>query len=184
MPATGSTSLDASSMSIISRAKRRFLAAGDDLERLRNGTPALSIVASWRVKKVMSFDALADGERLAATMRMPWRRRLVVRPVDAAFISPRTLVVAVEAFPNVRVFLTSLRGTRRCWWLRWPWCLPLRYVILRGAAVHCWYSISSSEVFPCLTLSKPDWRRLHLLPRLGCNIKNRAISLIICASRR
>ena len=60
-----------------------------------SGTPAFSIVASWRVKNVMSFSLTERPPlnvwRLIRTMRMPCRRRLVVTTVsDAALDSPRT----------------------------------------------------------------------------------------------
>src|SRR6185295_11760578 len=83
-------------MSIMSREKRALLWPRATISNdCSSGTPAFSIVASCRVKNVMSFSLTRRPPRnvwrLILTMRMPWRRRLVVTTVsDAAFDSPRT----------------------------------------------------------------------------------------------
>jgi hypothetical protein len=83
-------------MSIISRAKRALLWPRATISNAcSSGTPALSIVASWRVKNVMSFSLTRrpprNDWRRSFAIRMPWRRSVVVTTVsDAARISPRT----------------------------------------------------------------------------------------------
>ena len=160
-------------MSIMRREKRALLWPRATISNdCRRGTPAFSIVASWRVKNVMSFSLTLRPPRnvcrLILTMRMPWRRRLVVTTVsDAAFDSPRTwrLLRSMPSQRNVNS-LTSRRAMR---WLRWPW-----FVILDddGRRRHSLViaSISSSDVMPDLTLSRPDWRKVayaFLLRLLG-----------------
>ena len=116
-------------MSIISREKRALLWPRATISKdCSSGTPAFSIVASWRVKNVMSFSVTflppRNVCRLILVMRMPWRRRLVGddrlgRGLDLAADLP---VVAVDAFPDEGVLLDG-RVACFCWrwWWRWPW---------------------------------------------------------------
>ena len=82
--------------SSISREKRALLWPRATISKdCSSGTPDFSIVASWRVKNVMSFSVTFLPPRklcrLSLVMRMPWRRSVVVTTVsDAALISPRT----------------------------------------------------------------------------------------------
>ena len=99
-------------MSIISREKRALLWPRATMSNAcSSGTPAFSIVASWRVKNVMSFSLTLRPPRnvclLILVTRMPWRRRLVVTTVsDAARdLAAHLPVVAVDAFPDEGVFL-------------------------------------------------------------------------------
>ena len=68
-------------MSIISREKRALLWPRATMSKAcSSGTPARSIVASCRVKNVMSFSLTLRPPRnvcrLILVTRMPWRRRL------------------------------------------------------------------------------------------------------------
>ena len=99
-------------MSIIRREKRALLWPRPTISNdCSSGTPAFSIVASWRVKNVMSFSLTLlpprNVCRLILTTRMPCRRRLVVTTVsDAARdFAAHLAVVAVDAFPDEGVFL-------------------------------------------------------------------------------
>ncbi len=81
-------------MSIISRANFALLWPRATISNdCSSGTPALSIVASWRVNIVTSFSVIflppRNVWRLILVTRMPCRRRLVRSTVsDAARASP------------------------------------------------------------------------------------------------
>ena len=128
-----------------------------------SGTPAFSIVASWRVKNVTSFSDTRfpprNVWRLILVMRTPWRRRLLVTTVsDAAFVSPRTwrLLRSTPSHRNV----CSLTSDLRC-------AVAVAMVVFPGAAPgrrhHSFVtaSTSSSDIRPALTFRRPDWRRLR-----------------------
>src|SRR5947209_4241773 len=81
-------------MSIMSREKRALLWPRATISKhCRSGTPALSIVASWRVNIVTSFSVIflppRNVCRFILVTRMPCRRRLVRSTVsEAARASP------------------------------------------------------------------------------------------------
>ena len=134
-----------------------------------SGTPAFSIVASWRVKNVMSFSVTLRPPRnvwrLILVTRMPWRRRLVVTTVSdaAARLAAHLAVVAVDAFPDERVFLDVVVGAGSD-------CGGHGCPSMRGSARHSLVtaSISSRDVMPFLTFSRPDWRRLRTPSFCAC----------------
>ncbi len=123
--------------------------------------PARSIVASWRVKNVMSFSVTLlpprKVSRLIFWTRMPWRRRLVVTTVcDAALDSPRTWRLLRSTPSQTNVYsLTSLRraAAARCGGSG-------HGADSLSGEIRCGYSlvmasISSSEVTPSFTLMRP-----------------------------
>src|SRR5512132_1039610 len=106
-------------MSIIRRAKRGFLCPRATISKAcSRGTPAFSIVASWRVKNVMSFSLTLPPPRkvcrLSFLMRMPCLRKLEVTTVsDAALTSPRTLRL-LRSMPSQRYVYSLTRVSLRC----------------------------------------------------------------------
>src|SRR5512143_90565 len=103
-------------MSIINRENRALLWPRATISNdCSSGTPARSIVASCRVKKVMSRSLTErpprNDWRLILVTRMPCRRRFVRTTVsDAAFASPRTCRLLRSAPSQRYVYsLTSLR---------------------------------------------------------------------------
>ena len=144
-------------ISIISRAKRGLRWPRATISNAcSSGTPAFSIVASWRVKNVMSFSLTLPPPRkvcrLSFLMRMPCRRKLEVTTVsDAALISPRTLRL-LRSMPSQRYVYSLTRVSLRC-------AIAVAIVVTSGGYSLVIASISSREVTACLTFSKPDWRR-------------------------
>ena len=121
-------------MSIISRENRALLWPRATMSNAcSSGTPARSIVASWRVKNVMSCSLTLRPPRnvcrLILVTRMPCRRRLVVTTVsDAARVSPRTcrLLRSKPSQTNVNS-LTSLRCAVVAVAMGYPLCVVTRW---------------------------------------------------------
>ena len=103
-------------MSSMSRENRALLWPRATMSNAcSSGTPARSMVASWRVKNVMSFSPTRRPPRnvcfLILVTRMPCRRRLVETTVsEAARVSPRTWRLLRSKPSQTKVnSLTSLR---------------------------------------------------------------------------
>ena len=141
------------------RKARVAVAARDDFERLQQRHARLQHrrELAGEERDVLFVDLAPAAERLPLDLddRMPWRRRLVVTTVsDAARDSPRTWRL-LRSMPSQRnVYSLTSFALRQ---LRWPWFVILVRRCRRHSLVTA--SISSSEVMPALTLSRPDWRR-------------------------
>src|SRR6185437_3143214 len=105
--------------SIISREKRALLWPRAMMSNdVRSGTPAFSIVASWRVKNVISFSPIArpprNDWRLILSTRIPWRRRFDVATVsEIARSSPRTGFLLRSTPSHRKVSSRAFRSLRR-----------------------------------------------------------------------
>ena len=120
-----------------------------------SGTPDFIMVASWRVNSAMSLSLMRPPRVILCFLTlltwMPWRRNIACTMASpVARISPRT-TLPVLSLPS-QVYRSSFGPVARTARL----AVAMRSNVLYSLVDA---STSASEVTPCFTFRRPDWRR-------------------------